>query len=425
LGGLATDESGNIYVADGDTVRKVTSEGLVTTLAGQHYDPYYQGVFTNFSGVAGDGVGNLLVTDWYNKNAIFRITSDGAVSVWAGQPGVPGNTDATGSGARFTSALLLTSDLSGNVYVADDNAIRKVTLDGTVTTVAGIPGVSGSADGTGTAASFKDPQGAAVDLLGNLYISDTGNYTIRKMTPDRVVTTLAGLAGRQGTSNGTGTVARFSGPQGIGVDSLGNLYVADGCALRRVTPQAAVTTLAGQPGACGSADGIGSAARFQGPGGVTVDALDTIYVLDGQTVRRVTPEGLVTTIAGYTPFNPDYYGAYVDGPGNLARFGVSFWANHGFFLDSSGNIYLNDQLTSIRKGIPSLSLPAVTLRPFSSQSGQISCWISGLPGSTVAIESSADLANWRLVGMYRLAGGTNLFISPTPMQGTQFYRARL
>jgi len=222
LGGLATDAAGNIYVADGETVRKVTPEGTVTTLAGEHSDPAVQAAFRNLSGVAADGAGNLLVSDWNNNNAIFRITPEGAVSVLAGQPGVPGNVDGIGSDARFHSALILTSDVAGNLYLADNNTIRKVTADGVVTTVAGTAGASGSADGTGGAASFNSPQGAALDSSLNLYIADTGNYTVRKITPEGLVTTLAGLAGNPGTANGTGSTARFSDPSGIGVDHLRN-----------------------------------------------------------------------------------------------------------------------------------------------------------------------------------------------------------
>ena len=133
-----------------------------------------------------------------------------------------------------------------------------------ITTLAGRAGSAGSADGTGSAARFYYPRGVAVDSAGNVYVADTGNHTIRKVTPAGVVTTLAGLAGSSGSADGTGSAARFNYPPGVAVDSAGNVYVADtgNHTIRKVTPAGVVTTLAGLAGSSGSADGTGSAARF-------------------------------------------------------------------------------------------------------------------------------------------------------------------
>src|SRR5205823_1449369 len=139
-----------------------------------------------------------------------------------------------------------------------------------VTTLAGLAGITGSADGTGGAARFDYPSGVATDSSGNVYVADIRNHTIRKITPAGVVTTLAGLAGSYGSADGTGGAARFSCPSGVATDSSGNVYVADlnNPTIRKITPAGVVTTLAGLTGYSGNADGMGSAARFNRPSGV-------------------------------------------------------------------------------------------------------------------------------------------------------------
>ena len=148
----------------------------------------------------------------------------------------------------------------------------------TFTTLAGRAGI-GSTDGTSSAARFSYPSGVAVDGAGNVYVADTENHMIRKVTSGGVVTTLAGLAGSKGSTDGTGTAARFSSPSGVAVDSAGNVYVADrdSHTIRKVTPGGMVTTLAGLAGSVDSADGTGSDTRFFAPSGVTVDGAGNVY----------------------------------------------------------------------------------------------------------------------------------------------------
>ena len=164
----------------------------------------------------------------------------------------------------------------------------------------GMAGVSGSADGTGTAALFRFPTGIAVDASGNLYVSDSGSYTIRKITPAGLVSTLAGMAGVTGSADGVGGAARFNVPLAVTADPAGNLYVSDTLnrTIRKITPAGLVSTLAGTPGLAGSDDGTGPAARFQEPLGIALDSAGNVYVADDQRIRKITPGGAVTSVAG-------------------------------------------------------------------------------------------------------------------------------
>jgi streptogramin lyase len=374
--GIAVDSAGNLYVADSgnNTIRKVTPAGAVTTLAGTphvvgSFDGTGSAAFFNYpTGMAVDSAGNVYVADSGN-NTIRKVTSTGVVTTLAGAPqfdnnGVPvgGSADGTGSAARFNVPFGVAVDSTGNVYVADteNHTIRKVTPAGVVTTFAGLARSSGSADGIGNDARFFSPHGVAVDSAGNVYVADTGNLTIRKVTPAGVVTTLAGLVHSGGSADGTGDAARFGsiygdGPLGVAVDHSGNVYVADtfNNTIRKVTPAALVTTLAGLAGGSGSADGTASAARFRAPHGVAVDSAGNVYVADTEndTIRKVTPTGVVTTLAGLAQRNAngDPVGGSEDGTGSDAR----FWNPFGVAVDSAGNVYVADFLNNtIRKVTP-------------------------------------------------------------------------
>jgi sugar lactone lactonase YvrE len=311
--------------------------------------------FTYVSGVAVDSTGNVYVAV-YGNATIRKITSGGVVTTFAGTAGFFGAADGTGPAAQFNTPYAAAADSAGNVYVADTNnhTIRKITSGGVVTTLAGTAGSPGSADGTGSAARFNYPSGVAVGSDGNLYVADTYNSTIRQITSSGVVTTLAGTAGSPGSADGTWTVARFNTPYGVAVDSSGNVYVADegNQTIRKITSGGVVTTLAGTAGSDGSTDGTGSAARFQSPLGVAVDDAGNVFVADtfNHTIRKITSSGAVTTLAGLTSTSGS-----ADGTGSAARFKNPY----GVAVDRVGNIYVADTGNyTVRWG--ALAPPALT-----------------------------------------------------------------
>jgi sugar lactone lactonase YvrE len=338
----------------GSSVTPPPPSGVVTTFAGT------AGVigtangtgaaasFTSPSGVAVDFNGNLYVTQ--GNSTIRKISSTGVVTTLAGTAGVTGSTDGVGTAALFNNPLGIAVDTNSNVYVADtgNKVIRKISGSGTVTTVAGTAGVNGSADGSGAAALFASPNGIAVDTSGNLYVSDYGNSNIRKITSAGVVTTIAGTASSIGSTDGTGAAARFKGPWGIAVDYSGNIYVADfgNSAIRKITSSGVVTTIAGTSGVTGSADGTGAAASFMMPAGVGVDASGNVYVTDtfNSTVRKITRAGVVSTLAGKAGTTGSS-----DGTGSAAR----FTGPYGIAVDATGYSYIADSgNATIRKVSP-------------------------------------------------------------------------
>ena len=288
--GLGFDTGGTLYVADRDNhmIRKITAAGVVTTLAGSTTSGSLDGTgasarFNLPAGIAVDANGDVYVADRDN-NMIRKITPAGVVTTVAGST-TSGNLDGTGAAARFNLPWGIVVDGSGDLFVADqsNHQIRKITPAGVVTTFAGAgPAGSGFVDGVGTAAKFNQPSGLAIDADGNLYVGDQTNHSIRKITPAGTVTTLAGN-GAAGDLDGTGAAARFRNPIGLAVDGAGNVYVADmqNNKIRKISPSGVVSTLAGN-GSSGLVNGLGSAARFDFPLGVALDAIGNLYVADYQ-----------------------------------------------------------------------------------------------------------------------------------------------
>ena len=307
--------------------------------------------FNSPSGVALDSAGNTYVADTVNST-IRKITPAGVVTTFAGLAGSTGSANGTGNAARFNGPVAVAIDNIGNIFVADTNnsTIRKITPARVVSTFAGLAGNDGSANGTGSTARFSFPSALAVDSANNIYVADTGNSTIRKITPARLVSTFAGLAGSPGSANGTGSAARFNFPSGVIVDraGTGNIYVGDtsNFTIRQITPAGVVTTLAGSPGMRGGTNGTGSAARFELPEGMAVDSAGNIYVADtdASTIRKITPGGVVSTFAGsFAKAGPQ------NGTGSAARFNLPT----DVAVDSSNNVYVADSNNcTIRKITP-------------------------------------------------------------------------
>jgi gliding motility-associated-like protein len=303
---MASDQAGNIYVTDqlGNTIRKITPQGIVTTFAGNGRPISADGTgtlagFNAPSGIVADAAGNLYVTD-YNSGLIRKITPAGVVTTIAGNGGFT-ETDGIGTAASFLSPAGITIDSQGNLYVADQGSsrIRKIATDGLVTTIAG--NNAGYADGKGAAGLFNGPAGITIDAVGNLYVADDYNRRIRKITPLGDVTTLAGSSAA-GSADGTGTSASFAGVVGIAIDNNGNLYVTESgtvSKIRKITPQGVVSTYAGT-GVSGYLDDYTAKAKFNNPTGVMLDAAGNLFVADdGNTrLRKVTPLGVVSTFAG-------------------------------------------------------------------------------------------------------------------------------
>jgi len=334
LQGIAVDSAGNVYVVDSGSraIRKITSSGLVTTFAGGTSS----GQFGQPSGLTIDASGILYVTD-ASAHVIYKVMADGAISKIAGTAPTPGSTDGT-TGALFYAPSGISVDSANNLYVADtsNNTIRKITSTGTVTTLAGLAGRTGSVDGSATAARFEDPYALAVDAAGNVYVADATDHSIRKIASNGTTTTLAGKGGSFGSTDGTGSAARFRGPLGIAADSAGNVFVADtgNYTVRKITAAGVVTTLAGTAGQIGSTDGTGTAARFSSPYGIAVDSAGTVYVVESNAiVRKITATGVVTTLAGQAGTN-----GFTDATGTAARFSVPF----DIAVDGSGNLYVSD-----------------------------------------------------------------------------------
>jgi len=308
---LTTDDDGNLYVTDSfkSTIRKITPDGRVTTIAGGGKQTFANGngkkaFFSAPFGIARDPAGNLFVSD-ANNNQIRKITPSAEVTTFSGSFTI-GNADGPGTTATFFHIVGLAIDAAGNLYLADSgNAlVRKVAVDGSVTTFAG-NGTKGNNDGPKANASFNVPASIAADIEGNLYISDFYNHTIRKVTAQGTVSTLAG-SGTRGYSNGTGAAAGFNNPWGLAADYAGNVYVADYAnnMIRKITQAGKVSTVAGTRTA-GAADGPAALSGFNNPIAVAADRFENLYVADflnnkirkitlgGYTIDKPLPDGLV------------------------------------------------------------------------------------------------------------------------------------
>ena len=339
--GVATDSKGNVYVAnnDNETISKITSDGETTVFAGMAVvigDKDGKGAKARFnlpSGIVVDKADNLYVTDSDNAT-IRKITPAGKVTTFAGKSGVTDPVDGTRATARFSFPTAIAMDQQGNLYVADGyTCIRKITPAGVVTTLAGDPSSGGYQDGMGSGALFSNPTGLACDAAGNVYVADLGSETIRKVTPDGVVSTVAGEAWMQDEKDGVGSGAHFAAPYSVCMGNDGALYVGEDSTLRRVALDGTVTTVAGSVSIEGSADGSAANATFNSPLGLAVDGDGSSYVINENAVRKIAPDGTTITFAGKADSS-----GITDGSGTDARFNEP----GDLVMDSHGNIYVAD-----------------------------------------------------------------------------------
>ena len=318
--------------------KKRVSSFYVTTVAGAgqkgHEDGSVDVASFNWpTGVTVAGNGVVYVADFSN-NTIRKIEPGGEVTTLAGS-GRQGLKDGKGAQALFHGPDNIVADREGNIFVADaDNfSIRKVSPDGTVTTVAG-SGTAGYRDGKALEAMFGYPTGIAVDAEGNLYVADRRTHTVRKITTKGIVVTIAGN-GQAGYADGSGMASHLKEPISVAVTKDGTVYVADSGnnVIRQIAPDGTITTLAGAR-TPGYRDGSGKDARFNWPTGITVDPSGNIYVCDSHNnrIRRVTPLGVVSTIAGGS----------IPGFANGPAWRASFKFPTGIGLDKEGNIYVAD-----------------------------------------------------------------------------------
>jgi sugar lactone lactonase YvrE len=332
---------------------------LFTTLSGTthgHVDGNIDiAQFRSPEGIAVDKFGNLYITE-YRSSIVRKISVDGVVSTLAGKDMETGFADGPGKDARFNRPHGIAVDDDLNVYVCDmlNCAIRKITPDGRVSTLAGVPGKQGANDGPAAEATFYYPEDIAINSKGYLYVADSYNYIVREISPDGEVKTFAGKAGEAGSTNGVGAKARFNKPLGIAVDGDDNLYVADSdydknappgnSLIRKISPKGKVTTIAGIPEKAGHVDGKAKKAEFNNPVGIDVGPDGVIYVADTEAdlIRKIDKKGWVTTIGGKYLVEDKK-----DGTGEDAR----FFDPQAIVVDAKGNLIICDTLNDvIRKG---------------------------------------------------------------------------
>ncbi|HYW48717.1 MAG TPA: hypothetical protein VE959_37985 [Bryobacteraceae bacterium] len=348
---VAIDTSGNVYIADtGDNlIRIVTPDGLINAFAGDSYPSFLgdAGLATDAelykpSDVAVDSSGNVYIADTANQR-IRKVTTDGLINTIAGT-GAAGYSGDTGPA---TSAILLapasvTVDSSGNVYFADtgNTRIRKIDTSANISTVVGtgVPGFTGDG-GPAINAKMSLPTGVAVDSSGNLYIADSQNLRIRKVASGTISTLAGNGVSSFSGDNGPATQAQMNSPEGVAVDSSGNIYIADtnNHEVRRVTRDGTIARFAGNGTAgFGGDGGAAASAQLNAPEGLAIDSAGNLYIADTQNarVRMVTAGGAISTVAGNG--TPGF-----GGDGGAAT-GAMLSTVTGVAVDAAGNLYIAD-----------------------------------------------------------------------------------
>lgn len=424
--GVAVDAEGNLFVADtfNHRIRKVSGNGIIRTIAGNGTSRYSGdgGSATNAQisqpqGVAVDSVGTLYIADPDN-HCVRKVDADGIITTFAGN-GIPG---FKGDGGPATEAQLSTPrnvavDSEGNVYIAEfgNHRIRKVATNGIITTVAGsgVPGYLGDG-GLATSARLFQPFGIAVDANGNLYIADTANLRIRKVTPDGIINTVAGT-GSKGYSGDGGPAnrAQLSGVYKVAVDAAGNLYISstESAGVRKVSTNGIISTVAGSGGFYSGDGGLATKAGLGLIMGLAVDGGGNLYLGDihSNRIRKVAANGIITTIAG------NGSSAYTGDGGPATRAQLYPW---DLTVDAKGAVYVADPLNSavrLLRPIPSVIAARAAVNAASSLAGAL------VPGEIVVVfgsglgPSQLTVARADDQGRYGTdLAGTRAFFNNTP-----------
>ena len=360
---VAVDAAGNLFIIDYRRIRQVTPAGVISTVAGRtplgfggDGGPAVFAYLRYPSDVAVDGAGNLLIADTYN-NRIRKVNPAGIISTVAGDGGMGGfGSDGPAASTYLNYPQRVAVDTAGNLFIADtyNHRIRKVTPTGIISTVAGTGTRGSGGDGSpAIAAQLNDPAGVAVDAAGNLLIADTYNHRIRKVTPTGIISTVVGT-GVQGFSGdgGPATAAELNYPLDVAADTAGNLFIVDYLRIRKITPAGVISSVVGtgtdweHAGFSGDG-GPATAAQLNHPAGVAVDGAGTLFIADtyNRRIRMVTSAGVITTVAGTGIFGFSGDG----GPATSAQLSEPW----GVAVDGAGNLLIADSRNSrIRKVNP-------------------------------------------------------------------------
>jgi uncharacterized protein (TIGR03437 family) len=416
--GVAIDAYGNVFVGDtfNNRVRKAALGGKVSTVAGSGFYKFSGdggaaiGASLNGpQGLAADSAGRFYLADLRNHR-VRRVNAAGVIATVAGN-GTQGYSGDNGpaAAAALNSPAAVALDAIGNIYVADtgNNRVRKIDANGTITALAGagVAGYSGDG-GPANIATLNRPGGVAADTAGNVYISDTGNHAIRKVSAAGVISTLAGngVPGSSG-DNGPAAVALLNSPGGLAVDSAGNLYVADTAnhRVRRITSGGTISTVAGNGTAGDTGDGgAATAASLNTPGAVALDSNGALLIADtfNHRVRRVAG-GVISALAGSgtAGFAGD------GGPATAAALNQPL----GVAVDSLGNILiadtLNDRVREVFATTPSFSVSPTSL------SFSVAAGTPAVGARLVDVSSSATGLAW-IAAATTESGGAWLVVSP-------------
>ena len=391
---VAAFVTGNARAADA-----VTTFAGSNSVAGHVDGPAAVARFSDPVGLAVDAAGNVWVADSGN-HCIRRITPTGVVTTIAGIPGVPGSLDGPATAARFDTPSAIAVGLDGVIFISDtgNHTLRRLDRTGRVSTLAGKPGDSGSTSGVGSNARFNAPLGLAVSTSGTVFVADSGNHILRRIETSGNVTTLAGLAESWGDQDGSATTARFNGPVGLALDPAGNLIVTDtfNHTLRRIAPNGTVSTLAGKSGEAGIVDGPALDARLGSPAELAFDLRGNLYVTDAyyHTIRRLGTDGQMETVAGL---------AGIDGgtDGNYAA--ARFFNPYGVAITPRGKLLVSDTYNSTLR---ELVAPFVLRVTHASSKGPVLRWESD-PGQRYQVFTCTDWSlPWTPIGAPITASGT-------------------